>query len=194
MKKNTISYLTIVGGLTLAIVGIAIANKMPHNRAYAEISTTTTSSVVETSTTESTTTTQESTTTTSEVAVLIPPTTTINTEGFKCPQYAQTAIEAGWGLNDLKTLDFIMYRESRCHKDSHNPYDPSGGSYGLVQLNGYFCRKNTYNPNGFFQNLGIITNCEDLFNPVINLRAAKALFDYEVNRGQCGWSPWVVEC
>jgi len=36
----------------------------------------------------------------------------------------------------------------------------------------------------------VIQSCEDLFDPYINLRAAKALYDYSEERNGNGFQPW----
>jgi hypothetical protein len=40
-----------------------------------------------------------------------------------CPQWWDTAIKAGWTIEQLPTLDYILHRESRCLKPSaqHHP-------------------------------------------------------------------------
>jgi hypothetical protein len=107
-----------------------------------------------------------------------------------CPQLWKTAIDAGWTKDLLPQLDIIMFRESRCNKMSHNPSDPMGGSYGLAQINGYWCRSTQYNPSGWLQAQKILKSCEDLYKPIVNLRAAKAIYDYGVDKHGYGWGPW----
>lgn len=70
-----------------------------------------------------------------------------------------------------------MYRESRCNADSHNPSDPNTGSYGLVQVNGFWCQE-------WLQAQGILSQCSDLFDPAINLEAGLAIYN------RSGWNPW----
>lgn len=107
-----------------------------------------------------------------------------------CPQWWETAKAAGWPEELLLKLDKVIHKESRCNYDSYNPYDPAGGSYGLTQINGYWCTVNKYNPSGWLQAQGILNSCQDLFDPVTNFRAAMALYNYSLNRHGCGWNPW----
>lgn len=122
-----------------------------------------TSSTSTTSTTSTTTTTTTTTTTVSPV---------VESYDWQCPQWIDLAVQVGFRKDELKVVDRILWKESRCQPDVHNPSDPHGGSYGLVQINGYWCESNEYNPIGFMQAQGILTTCTDLYNPVINLTAA----------------------
>lgn len=107
-----------------------------------------------------------------------------------CPQWWETAKTAGWPEELLPKLDRVIHRESTCRENSYNPNDPAGGSYGLTQINGYWCTVNKYNPSGWLQAQGILNSCQDLFDPVTNFRAAMALYMYSLNRHGCGWNPW----
>jgi hypothetical protein len=85
-----------------------------------------------------------------------------------------------------------MWRESRCQPDAHNPTDPHGGSYGLMQINGFWCQPSRYNASGWLQAQGLLQTCTDLYNPYTNLLAAKAIYDYGIERGNCPWGPWTT--
>jgi hypothetical protein len=111
-----------------------------------------------------------------------------------CPEWHQAAAEAGWQLEHIAKLSYIMWRESRCDTSAHNTKDPTpDGSRGLVQINGYWCRKNTHNPEGFLQKRGILQNCTELHNPATNLKAALAIWQYGRDLGRSGWGPWAVK-
>lgn len=112
----------------------------------------------------------------------------------RCPQWHQTAIDAGWPIIELRRLDHIMWRESRCQPTAHNPHDPQSGSRGLVQINGFWCRTNRYEPNpaGFLGALGVLEHCNDLYDPAVNLEAARWIYTYQVFNGRCGWLPWTT--
>ena len=110
----------------------------------------------------------------------------------KCVEYHDLAISVGWTEAQWPKLSFVMNRESRCNTMSFNKTDPNGGSRGLIQINGYWCRKNKYNPSGWLQAKGILNNCEDLFNPEVNLRAGLAMWNYSQERNKCGWKPWAT--
>lgn len=110
----------------------------------------------------------------------------------QCPDWHGTALEAGWPVETLMRVDYIMWRESRCQPNAHYKADPMTGSRGLMQINGFWCLRNRYEPNpaGYLGAKGIINSCEDLFDPLMNLKAAKAIYDYGVERNQCPWRPW----
>ena len=98
-----------------------------------------------------------------------------------CPQWWDLAVEAGWTVKQLPTLDYIMYRESRCRTVAHNTTLNKDGSqdYGLTQINDWsWCKPTKWQPKGWLQSVKVLQSCNDLFNPYINLRAAKALYDY----------------
>ena len=112
----------------------------------------------------------------------------------RCGEYHDLAISVGWTEAHWKKLSFVMYRESRCNTMSFNKRDPNGGSRGLIQINGYWCKKNKYNPSGWLQAKGILNTCEDLFIPEVNLRAGLAMWHYSQERNKCGWQPWATKC
>jgi hypothetical protein len=110
-----------------------------------------------------------------------------------CPQWWDTAIRAGWELDQLKTLDYIINRESRCLTKAHNTTLNADKStdLGLAQINDRsWCKPNRYNPAGYLQSLGLIKYCKDLFDPYLNLSAAKAIYDYAEKTNGNGFSPW----
>ena len=109
-----------------------------------------------------------------------------------CTGYELVARAAGWEVEQNERIGYIMWRESRCQPDAHNPTDPHSGSYGLMQINGYWCRPSRYFPEGWLQTHNIVETCTDLYNPYTNLTAAKAIYDYGVERGNCPWGPWTT--
>lgn len=112
----------------------------------------------------------------------------------RCGEYYTLALQAGWPASQWPTLSKVMYRESRCNTTSFNRSDPNGGSRGLIQINGYWCRKNKYNPNGWLQQKSILSTCNDLFDPMTNLKAGWAMWQYSQDRNGCGWRPWATRC
>jgi len=118
-------------------------------------------------------------------------TTTVPEPTGRCAQWQHTAIAAGWTEDQWERLDYVLWRESRCLPDVHNDTDPNSGSYGLAQINGFWCRPSRYNPDGWLQAQGVLDHCTDLYDPVVNLTAARAVWDYAEARG-CGWSPWAT--
>jgi hypothetical protein len=99
-----------------------------------------------------------------------------------CPQWWQTAVDVGWRESLLPTLDYLMWRESRCLPDQHNTKDPVGGSRGLVQVNGFW--------TPWLASKGIVKRSEGLFGPRRNLRAALAIYNYADARYDNGFGPW----
>lgn len=126
--------------------------------------------------------------------VVAPPTLTV--EEYRqlygpCGEYHDLAIAVGWSEEQWKRLSKIMFRESRCDTLAHNTTDPTkAGSRGLIQINGFWCLPNKYNPNGFLQKVGVLGSCDDLWNPEINLRAGLAIFRYSEDVNGDGWQPW----
>lgn len=110
----------------------------------------------------------------------------------KCPQWWNLALDVGWKRSELPTLDYIIHRESRCQPKAHNTTLNKDGStdMGLTQINDRsWCLPSRYFKQGYLQSLGIITYCEDLFDPLTNLQAARALYEYSKENGS-GFRPW----
>jgi hypothetical protein len=121
------------------------------------------------------------------------PTTTVFLPQGECAHLWPVAQQAGWTPELWPELNRIMWRESRCHPDSHNTKLNKDGSadLGLMQINDRsWCMKNRWNPTGYLQGLGILRYCAELFIPRTNLLAAKALYDYSKERGVSGFQPW----
>jgi hypothetical protein len=112
----------------------------------------------------------------------------------RCGEYHDLAISVGWSEAQWKKLSFVMYRESRCNTMSYNRTDPNGGSRGLIQINGFWCRPSKYNKAGWLQEQGILSKCDDLYKPEVNLRAGLAMWNYSQARNGCGWRPWATRC
>jgi hypothetical protein len=117
---------------------------------------------------------------------LIEPTTTTSSTLFIDPystaaeQFAALAVNLGWPISEYATLAKVIQRESNGIAIAHNRKDPMSGSYGLMQINGFWCR----GANSYLQKAGLITSCEMLLDPQINLRAGLIIFT------RSGWSPW----
>jgi hypothetical protein len=113
----------------------------------------------------------------------------------KCGEWRELALLVGWPVEQWPTLSHVLYRESRCSIGSHNKTDPMSGSRGLMQINGFWCRPSRYSPAGWLQEQGILSSCDDLYDPVINLRAGLAIWLYGEDRHGCGWrGPWATSC
>lgn len=116
------------------------------------------------------------------------PTTTVVTTIANCDDLVSLAASVGWPIEHLQTVKEIARRESgpTCAPSVFNANDPNGGSYGSMQINGYWCLPNKYWPIGYLQAHGLVETCDDLFNATTNLRSALAIF-YETDSD---FSPW----
>jgi hypothetical protein len=115
---------------------------------------------------------------------LTPIATTTTAVPKGCAQYVADAISAGWPADQAPTLARVMFRESRCVSTAFNPRDTNGGSYGLMQINGFWCTPSAYWPQGWLQAKGILTVCDSLFDPKVNLIAGLAVWH------NSNWKPW----
>lgn len=117
---------------------------------------------------------------------IIEPTTTTSSTLFIDPyatapeQFAALAVNLGWPVAEYQTLVKVITRESNGIALAHNTDDPMSGSYGLLQINGFWCK----GKNSYLQKAGLITSCEMLLDPQTNLRAGLIIFT------RSGWSPW----
>ena len=122
---------------------------------------------------------------------LIEPTTTTSSTIYidpytsACEQFSALAINLGWPADQRTVLESIMKRESNCTPNAINRKDPFGGSRGLLQINGSWHKWLTAK--------GIMTQPSSLLDPVINLRAGLAIYNYGVERYGFGWGPWSVK-
>ena len=116
--------------------------------------------------------------------------TVVLPHNMMCPQWAQIAIDVGWREEDLPMLDYIIHRESRCFTTSYSITDPNGGSYGLAQVNGYWCEPSKYWPKGYLQSFGVIKTCKQLLHPRANLVSARLIWLYAHRHSGNGWAPW----
>jgi hypothetical protein len=101
-----------------------------------------------------------------------------------CAQVGVLAVAAGLPTVEQATALKVAYRESRCFSDAYNGKDPMGGSYGIYQISGFWCRPSTYWPQGWLQTKGVLDTCDDLFDPLINTNAMVAIWR------NSGWLPW----
>ncbi len=124
-------------------------------------------------------------------AYLLEPTTTTSSTIYidpytsACEQFSALAVNLGWPADQRTVLESIIDRESRCTPNAFNRKDPNGGSRGLLQINGSWHK--------WLSGLGIISKPKDLLDPVTNLRAGLAIYNYGVERYGFGWGPWSVK-
>ena len=111
-------------------------------------------------------------------------TTTTITAVANCDDVVSLAASVGWPASELDTLRRVAKAESACKPWAHNVTDPNGGSYGIMQINGFWCIPNTYWPIGWLQAQGIVSTCDDLYSATANLQAALAIWQ------NSGWQAW----
>lgn len=119
---------------------------------------------------------------------IVPSTPTIASDGFKCPKAMAMALQVGFRKRDLPKLDYIIHRESRCNPKSIGLNKKADGTvwstdYGLTQINNYSWVT-------FLRNKRIVQKSSDLLDPMTNLKAAKALYDYSSEQGLSPWKQW----
>ena len=161
--------LRLLAGITISLAAIAVTPTF----ADAPDQPQTVSTIANTTTT--------STTTTSTVPA--PP-------DARCPMWWSLALSVGFTIEQMPTLDTVLHRESRCDTTQLNASDPNGGSIGLTQINRFWCLPSRYYPDGYLQTMGVLTDCDDLYTPEINLRAALALVAYSRSVGLSDWYQW----
>ena len=114
------------------------------------------------------------------------PTTRPVIKTTNCAQVGVLAVAAGLPTSELGTAVKVARRESRCWSDAHNKADTVGQSYGVWQINDFWCRPSTYWPTGWLQAKGILDTCEQLLDPQINAAAMVAIWR------NSGWLPWAT--
>jgi len=118
--------------------------------------------------------------------LILPKTTTTTTIVWidplsdACTQLSGLAVNLGWPIKQRATLQKTMKRESNCVPMAHNANDPGEGSFGLMQINSFWCS----GQNSFLQQRGLLTDCQSLLDPKINLQAS--LIIWQNSR----WNPW----
>jgi len=123
---------------------------------------------------------------------MIEPTTTTSSTIYidpytsACEQFSALAINLGWPADQRTVLESIMKRESNCTPNVANLKDPFGGSYGLLQINFGGWQK-------WLTAKGLMTGKKSLLDPVTNLLAGLAIYNYGVERYGFGWGPWSVK-
>lgn len=110
----------------------------------------------------------------------------------KCAEWYPLAIEVGWPDELWPRLAKIMWRESRCQPDAHYDGDPNGGSYGLMQINGFWCRPRYAGDPGWLQSAGVLDTCDELYDPETVLHASLHVYIYSLYQNKNGWHPWRV--
>ena len=111
-------------------------------------------------------------------------------DGSVCPQWYDLAMQF-FSPTEWNTIDFLLNRESKCDLQALNPKDTNGKpSYSLFQINAFWCRPSKHYQQGFLQEQGVLTTCDDLFEPEIQFRAARAIYVEGLVRHGRGWRSW----
>jgi len=195
MKRSISNILVAITSVTILGTGLIASAKAPEPDPIRP-------SPIRYATDRTTTTTSTTTTTT----VSPPPPFTLPPLTFEplCPNLIGPARAAGFPEHELKHLDYLGWRESRCDIDhgtglprcAHNADDPAGGSFGAWQINASWAKSNRYNPDpaGYLGALGILNETLDLCDWNTNAKAAKALYDYSLDRHGYDkrWWQWKV--
>lgn len=109
-------------------------------------------------------------------------------EDGTCLEWVITARQAGWEPEELPRLMRIMFRESRCIPtacgETDSPHIRKCRDWGLMQINDYSWKRT-------IRNMG--WRIEDMWIPLENLRFARWLFEYSVERNGDGWHPWRLQ-
>lgn len=103
--------------------------------------------------------------------------------GPGCSEWAETAMRGGFHWDDLWIALQVMELESMCLP---NAIGDNGESFGLMQINSYWCQPSKYWPRGYLQTLGMVNDCADLLDPLTNLNAAWHI------SVQYGWQNWTT--
>ena len=106
-------------------------------------------------------------------------------EDGTCFQWVGTALQAGWQADELPRLMRIMWRESRCLPDAcgetDSPHLRKCRDWGLMQINDYSWKR-------IIRDMG--WHIEQMHDPLENLRFARWLYEYSLERNGDGWQPW----
>jgi hypothetical protein len=98
-------------------------------------------------------------------------------DSSRCPQIEAIALSVGWPEQEIRTLSYVAYRESRCDPNAYNGRNRDR-SYGLVQIN---TKGSLWDHR---RDLCGLNQKEDLFIPAVNLSCAYELW------ARSGWAPW----
>lgn len=110
-------------------------------------------------------------------------TTQVQYQGPGCQEWADTAVRGGFVLDDLRIALQVAELESACLPDA---IGDNGQSWGLMQINNYWCTPVTLWPAGYLQTQGIINGCTDLLDPLTNMHAAWHIATHY------GWQNWTT--
>jgi hypothetical protein len=102
-----------------------------------------------------------------------PSATTLPPIGVCWPVFVY-AVEAGFTPEEALVVDQLAWLESRC--DARAVGD-GGESLGLMQIHApSWCEPNRWNETGYLQAALVLDSCEELFDPVVAVKAARAVY------------------
>lgn len=103
--------------------------------------------------------------------------------GPGCHEWADTALRGGFQPEELVIALQVMELESMCLPGA---IGDNGQSFGLMQINDYWCRPSKYWPRGYLQTQGMLDDCVELLDPLTNLWVAAHIAQ------QHGWQNWTT--
>lgn len=103
--------------------------------------------------------------------------------GPGCEMWADAAQTAGYHWDELWIVLQVMEMESGCRPEA---IGDQGHSYGLMQINDYWCTSNKYWPRGYLQTQGMVNDCTELLDPMTNLQVAQHI------SSRYGWENWTT--
>jgi len=102
--------------------------------------------------------------------------------GPGCQEWADTALRAGFVLDDLWIALQVAELESGCLP---GVVGDNGDSFGLMQIHTpSWCQPTKYWPRGYLQTQGMIDDCAELFDPLTNMWVAWHIATHY------GWENW----
>jgi hypothetical protein len=105
--------------------------------------------------------------------------------GPGCREWADTALRAGFVLDDLWIALQVVELESGCLPGA---IGDNGQSFGLMQIHTpTWCQPSKYWPGGYLQTKGMIDDCAELLDPLTNLWVA---WHIATNYGWQNWSTY----
>jgi hypothetical protein len=103
--------------------------------------------------------------------------------GPGCREWADLALRSGFAWDDLWIALQVMELESMCLPSA---IGDNGQSYGLMQINSFWCQPSRYWPRGYLQTKGLLDECQELMNPETNLFIAWHIATHH------GWHNWTT--